>query len=79
MDLYALRLFGKSAQGELLVFRHCLSSKVAHVARWGPAEQFVGQKTSVLSTLSRGRRGCSSNSSKLRNAFGSPLLRGSSS
>ena len=36
----ALRLLGDSAQEKLLILRHCLSSKLAHIARWGPAEQF---------------------------------------
>ena len=39
-DLHSLRLLGDKAQEKLLLLRHCLSSKLAHVTRWGPAELF---------------------------------------
>ena len=39
-DVHALRSMGTNSQEKMLLLKHCTSSKVAHIARWGPAGQY---------------------------------------
>ena len=39
-DVHALRSMGTNSQEKMLLLKHCISSKLAHIARWGPACQY---------------------------------------
>ena len=39
-DVHALRSMGTNSQEKMLLLKHCISSKLAHIARWGPASQY---------------------------------------
>jgi hypothetical protein len=39
-DVHALRKMGNNSQEKMLNLKHCISSKLAHIARWGPACQY---------------------------------------
>jgi hypothetical protein len=47
-DVHSLRLLGHNAQEKLLILRHCVSSKLAHIARWGPADEYAAEETEEL-------------------------------
>ena len=52
-DVHSLRLLGHNAQEKLLILRHCVSSKLAHIARWGPADEYEEETEELNRAIER--------------------------
>jgi hypothetical protein len=52
-DVHSLRLLGHNAQEKLLILRHCVSSKLAHIARWGPADEYAEETEELNCAIER--------------------------
>jgi hypothetical protein len=50
---HSLRLLGHNAQEKLLILRLCVSSKLAHIARWGPADEYAEETEELNCAIER--------------------------
>ena len=49
--MYALRKMGNNSQEKMLNLKHCISSKLAHIARWGPACEYEEVTANLQSAI----------------------------